>query len=164
MGFLEMACRCVLGYYNFQPIIASLLKQESPKPRTAWFCVDPEDADPVRFMRYLVASIATVEEVVGQRLLPLLYGMRVPILNDLITLLLNELGDISAPITLVLDDYHLIKNAEIDSALALLVDRIPQQVRLVMITREQPDLPLSRWRPLQYVAEFALSDLRFTSD
>ena len=52
----------------------------------------------------------------------------------------------SDSVTLVLDDYHVIDSRPIDAALAFLLNHLPSRIRLVVITREDPRLPLARLR------------------
>ncbi len=65
-------------------------------------------------------------------------------------------------ITLVLDDYHLIDSGSVDAALTFLVDHMPPAMHLVVTTREDPQLPLARYRSRGQLAELRESDLRFT--
>ena len=84
--------------------------------------------------------------------------------KDLASALLNEIAETRERIVLVLDDYHVIRDAEIHSALAFFVERVPEQLRVVVVTREEPPLPLARWRVSQRIAEIDSDDLRFSHD
>ena len=63
---------------------------------------------------------------------------------------------------LVLDDYHLIDSEPIDNALSFLLDHLPQRIHLVITTREDPHLPLARYRARGQLTELRAADLRFT--
>jgi LuxR family maltose regulon positive regulatory protein len=76
-------------------------------------------------------------------------------------LLINDLAELAEPVVLVLDDYHLIENAEIHDAIGLLVDRLPSTTQLVISTRSDPPLPLSRLRARGQLIEIRGGDLRF---
>src|SRR5262249_22793144 len=52
----------------------------------------------------------------------------------------------------------------IHGALALLLDYLPSQLHLVILTRADPPLPLPRLRARGTVTELHASDLRFTPD
>ena len=60
--------------------------------------------------------------------------------------LLNEIAETQERIVLVLDDYQAIKDPEIHSAMAYFIERVPDQLRVVVVTREEPPFPLARWR------------------
>ncbi|MBT7081000.1 MAG: LuxR family transcriptional regulator, partial [Chloroflexi bacterium] len=64
--------------------------------------------------------------------------------------------------TLVLDDYHVVDAKAVDDALAFLLEHLPKQMQLVIITREDPPLPLARYRVRGELTELRTTDLRFT--
>ena len=74
----------------------------------------------------------------------------------------KQLARESDDVWLVLDDYHLIDNREVREGVALLLEHLPAHVHLVIGTRADPDLPLSRWRVRGELAEIRAADLRFT--
>ena len=67
--------------------------------------------------------------------------------TDLVlTAMLNEIAVVPGDFILILDDYHAIGAKAIDAALSFLIEHLPPQMHLVMATREDPNLPLSRLR------------------
>ncbi|NJN15724.1 MAG: tetratricopeptide repeat protein [Oscillochloris sp.] len=68
----------------------------------------------------------------------------------------------SAPLALVLDDYHVITTPTIHHGITELLDYAPAQLRLVLISRERPPLPLDRLRVRGRLLEVRAVDLRFT--
>ena len=52
----------------------------------------------------------------------------------------------------------------IDNALTFLLDHLPSQMHLVIVTREDPNLPLARYRVQDQLTELRAADLRFTPD
>jgi len=141
-------------------LLTSWLFAGGAQPRAAWLSLDEEDNDPVRFFYYVVAALQAFEPGIGRAPISLFGFLQRPAARDLMTLLLNEIDETTEPVLLVLDDYHLIGNPEIDSALAFLVDRAPERLRLFVATREEPRLPLARWRSLQRITEINLETLR----
>jgi ATP-dependent transcriptional regulator len=63
----------------------------------------------------------------------------------------------------VLDDYHLVTSAQVHTTVATLLDRSPPQLHLMLITRADPPLPLSRLRVRGDLAELRADDLRFSA-
>jgi LuxR family maltose regulon positive regulatory protein len=124
--------------------------------RTAWLSLDMDDNDPMRFIRGFVAAL----QVTGEKLrLPAGQRELKTILADLI----NQLGE-TDPIVFVLDDFHLIADESIHEALAYFLDHIPSAFQLVLVTREEPPLPLARFRARGQLHEVTLQDLRFNWD
>lgn len=68
------------------------------------------------------------------------------------------------PLVAVLDDYHVITNRAIHEAVAYLLNHLPPHFHLVLVTRADPPLPLSRLRVAQEMTEVRAEDLRFTRD
>jgi len=143
-------------------LITEWLYETGSKPRVAWLSLDQDDSDPVHFMYHLLASLQNVEPRVGRAPVSLLGSVRMPGPKDLMALLLNEIEAAEDRTVLVLDDYHVINNVDIDAALDLLVERMPETLRLVIATREEPKLPLPRWRALERMVEIGAEDLRFS--
>lgn len=133
-----------------------------PGFQAAWLSLDEADNDPVRFWTYVIAALETVQPGVGANTLPLLHSPQPPPLEIVLTFLLNNLAALPGDQALVLEDYHLIENPDIHTALALLVDRLPPQLHLILTSRTDPPLPLARWRARGQLAELRVEALRFT--
>jgi LuxR family maltose regulon positive regulatory protein len=79
-----------------------------------------------------------------------------------LTVLVNELADMTDEVVLVLDDYYLVEAAPVHGSLAFLLERLPAGLRLVVASRADPPLPLARLRARGQLAELREADLRFT--
>jgi LuxR family maltose regulon positive regulatory protein len=75
--------------------------------------------------------------------------------------LANELGALPAPVVLVLDDYHVIKERSCHDQIAFLLLHLPPSVQIVLITRADPPLPLARLRAAGEMVEIRARELRF---
>jgi LuxR family maltose regulon positive regulatory protein len=64
----------------------------------------------------------------------------------------------------VIDDYHLVESRDVHDAMTFLVEHLPSNVHLVIATRADPPLPLSRLRARGELVEVRAADLRFTDD
>ena len=126
-----------------------------------WVSLDERDNQPVLFFNYLVAALQTVLPGTGSEALALvqLPGAN---LEEVVTLLDNDLAAAPSPFFLVLDDLHTITNPAIYEALALLLEAQPPQMRLLLISREDPPLQLARRRARGQLVELRQDDLRFT--
>lgn len=130
----------------------------------AWFSLDERDNDLARFLRYLVAAIARLHEGFGEGLLadPKSVGLDDPF--DLATDLINEIAGLGCDVLVVLDDVHVLDAQEVHEVLAFVVDACPPNLHLVMTTRADPALPLSRMRARGQLTEVRAPQLRFTRD
>ena len=68
----------------------------------------------------------------------------------------------SEKIVLILDDYHLIDSPQVHNSLNFLIENLPPQLHLVITTREDPPIPISRLRARGQLNELRANDLRFT--
>lgn len=130
--------------------------------RTAWVSVDPGDNDPVRFWAHVIASVAGVSPGFGAAALPVLTAPGAGSTDAVLPMLVNELEVLPAPVTLALDDYHLISNQDILRSVAFMVEHLPPAVRLALAVRADPELPLARLRARGEMFEIRADDLRFT--
>lgn len=143
-------------------LIAEWLSQSDH--RVAWLSLDESDNDPRRFLGYLLAALQQIQADVGRSIEAMLQSPQPPPNEAILTALVNELASIPQPFVLVLDDYHVIHTPLIHGQLNFLLEYQPQQMRMVIITREDPPLPLPRLRARGQLCEIRQADLRFSAD
>ena len=68
------------------------------------------------------------------------------------------------PFVLVLDDYHVITAEPVHALLRVLIEQGPPFAHLVVVTREDPPLPLPRLRAHGRLVEIRAHELRYTGD
>lgn len=136
------------------------------KQPVAWLSLDEADSDPSRFLAYLIAALQTITPEIGKEILGLIQTSQpLSMINEqLLASLINEIAAFPGFFILVLDDYHTIESEPIDQALIYLLDHLPPQIRLIIMTREDPSLPLARYRVRGQLTELRAADLRFTND
>ncbi|HZG66216.1 MAG TPA: hypothetical protein VEZ12_05705, partial [Herpetosiphonaceae bacterium] len=100
----------------------------------------------------------------GATTLTLLRAGQAPPLETLLPLLLNDLVQLPEESILVLDDYHVIDAPAVHQALQFLLDHLPPQLHLVIASRADPPLALSRLRARGQLMELRAHDLRFTPE
>lgn len=142
-------------------------QQDRPEGRSegvAWVALDEGDNDPTRFWGYLISALDRLHPGVGAQALALLHAPQPPPVEVILNTLLNEISGLPGAGALILDDYHVISAAPIHAAVALLIERMPPRLRLVIASRSEPPLPLARLRARGHLVELRAADLRFTSD
>jgi LuxR family maltose regulon positive regulatory protein len=133
----------------------------------AWVALDSADNDPFRFWSYVIAALDTLAPGVGAPALTLLQSPQPPPMERILTSVLNAFSASAAgaperDVALALDDYHVITAPAIHAALAWLLDYLPPNLHLVILTRADPALPLARLRARGVMTELHANDLRFT--
>ncbi|MCB0164305.1 MAG: hypothetical protein KDI79_08775 [Anaerolineae bacterium] len=146
---------------------ASQEKIVNPKSKivnqVAWLSLDDTDNELTRFLTYLVAAFQQIEPTLGAMTLAHLSAPEPPLPETLLIALVNELSAFSEKLLLVLDDYHLITEQAVHSAVAFLLSHQPPNLHLIMTSRADPPLPLARLRVRRQLNELRAADLRFTS-
>ena len=127
-----------------------------------WVSLDGGDNDPMRFWRYLLLAADQAGSAAGAAALRRLDVAGADV-RDVLPAFVNALVSADAPLVLVLDDYHLVTSARVHTSVAMLLDRSPPQLHLMLITRADPALPLSRLRVRGDLAELRAEDLRFSA-
>lgn len=127
-----------------------------------WLALDEGDNEPTRFLTYLIAAFQQVDPTIGKTVQPILESPQPPPLESLVTTLINEIAISATHAILVLDDYHVINAQPIHTALTFLLDNLPTQLHLVITSRADPPLPLSRLRARGQMYELREDDLRFS--
>ena len=135
----------------------------APAARAAWLTLDAADNDPVRFLRYLIAALQTVLPDVGAAADLMLRSPQPFAIETPLTALINELVACPHDLVLILDDYHLVANRTIHQLLGFLLDHQPPQLHLVIASRADPALSLTRLRAHGRLREVRAADLRFTT-
>lgn len=167
---LRPGCRLVLisapAGFGKTTLVASWLRQAGCP--VAWLSLDEDDNDPVRFLAYLVAALQTVDPAIGQGVAGALQSLQPPAVEALLAALVNQMAAAAnateAPTLLVLDDAHLLTAPSIHRMLDFLLIHLPAHLRMVMVTRADPPLPIARLRGRGQLVEVRQADLRFHPD
>lgn len=126
-----------------------------------WYRLDTGDGDPAAFCAYLIealrrhlpAKVATA----ARRNLSMVtdWAAAAQLLSVLCQRVRSEL-------LIVLDDFHLLNAPSLVEGMTRWIEALPQRVRLIILTRVRPDLPLARWLAQDTVASLGAEGLRFT--
>lgn len=130
----------------------------------AWLSLDAADNDLARFLSHLIAALQTVAPEVGAEALAALSAPGSVPAERLLTTLVNDIAAAPSDFVLVLDDYHVIDAAPVESAVRFLLGHLPPRLQLVFTTREDPNLGFASLRAAGRLTEVRAADLRFTAD
>ena len=144
-------------------LVAGWLRSRPPDLQVAWLVLDAGDNTPVFFWRYFIAALQGIDPGFGRSALAMLSAPGPMEIEPVLSTLINELADLGSPLLLVLDDYELIQNASIHDDLNFLLDHLPVQLHLALLTREDPPLKLARRRARRQLVEIRATDLRFNT-
>jgi LuxR family transcriptional regulator, maltose regulon positive regulatory protein len=141
-------------------LIAEWLRQ-TEHPFT-WLSLDEHDNDPNRFLVYLIAALRRIRAEFGGSIQSYLQSPQPPPPEAIAAALVHELTAIPVPFIVALDDFHAIQNPLIHQQINAVLEYQPRHMHLVIISREDPPLPISRWRAQGQVTEIRQADLCFS--
>jgi LuxR family maltose regulon positive regulatory protein len=127
----------------------------------AWLSIDLQDNNLSIFWAYLVAAVQTQAPGFAKQLFTELVSTQKPP-ERFLPEFVDQAAQLSRKVVIVLDDYHLIDNPAIHESLIYLIEHLPETLFIVICTRSDPPMPLSRWRVRGYLTEIRLKDLRFS--
>src|SRR5918992_1514949 len=153
------------GFGKTTLLVEWLQGREDGDQSVAWLSLDEGDNDPVRFLSYLVAALRRiVGEEFGEGILAALRSPEPPRMEAVLGAFVNELADLPGEVAVVLDDYHLIDSESVHRIVSFLLERLPENIHLVISGRVDPPLPLARLRVRGQMIELHAADLRFTPE
>lgn len=134
----------------------------------AWLLLEPQDNDPARFLSYLLAALQIADPHLGTTRPVQHRPLHLLSMEAMLTFLLNDLLKRTAitqeHVVLVLDNYQVVTLEAIHHALSFLLEHLPPWIHLVILTREDPPLPLAQLRGRDELLELRAADLRFTQE
>ncbi|MGB7981159.1 MAG: LuxR C-terminal-related transcriptional regulator [Candidatus Nanopelagicales bacterium] len=131
--------------------------------KVAWLSLDEGDNTMSRFLAHLWAALCGVGLDLDVEELDALMAAHP---SSAVTAVVNRLEHEGRRRPgrhwlLVLDDYHAIVTPEVHEAMTFLLDHMPEQLHLLVATRSDPPLPLSRLRSRGQLTEVRAAELRF---
>lgn len=143
-------------------VVSAWLSEQSKA--YCWYALDDWDNDLMQFFAYLLAGIKSIDSSVSEVLQQLLDAYQSIGFEAFLRALIIQLHEIKTPYILILDDYHVIKNHKIHQVIRTMLEHFSPSMQLVLITREDPQLPLAKMRADRKLFELRISQLRFTEE
>ncbi|MFC3572687.1 LuxR C-terminal-related transcriptional regulator [Streptomyces yaanensis] len=141
-------------------LVADWIADEGPPGRVAWLTVEPEDNGPGVFWTYVLESLrrhglASPDEIGS----PARSG---EVDHSLLTRLAAQLSRRAEPFILVLDEFDRVAaSADIAEELQFVLRHSGDGLRLLILSRTEPLLPLHRYRAAGEVTDIRGADLAF---
>lgn len=135
--------------------------EAAPHP-TAWVTLEKSDNDLKQFLTYFLLALQQAEPDLGQAALEVVENAQALDPQHVLGLLVADLDGLERPLILVLEEYQLIENTAIDQFIESLLNQAVANLHLVIATREDPALPLTRLRVRNQLTEIRAADLTFS--
>ena len=140
--------------------------------KVAWLSLEKTDNDLARFLSYFITALQMIDNDIGQKAQAVFQSQQRLLLEPIILSLINDVFQFSrhadqdslGEIVFVLDDYHVIEEPDIHQAIKYFIEHQPPQFHLVILTRVDPPLQLSRLRARNQMVEIRGANLHFTDE
>ena len=126
----------------------------------AWVSLDEYDNRPGAFWPYVVAALRRSGVTVPRTLSTATWGRAAE--HVFLLRLASVLAAQNPPVTLVLDDFHLLTQPKVLNGLDFVLRNAGPGLRLVICARTDPLLPICRYRLAGELAEIRAGDLAFS--
>lgn len=131
---------------------------------TTWLSLDESESDLPQFLSYCIAALKKAGVMIGVESERMALDFALSSTQAPMTMIINDIAAFSEKIILVLDDFHLIRSPNVHNAVKFLLEHQPPNFHLVIITREDPSLPLSQLRVQREITEIRMEELCFTTE
>lgn len=130
--------------------------------RFTWYSIAGSDNEIGLFLSYFVYSLGQIQDGICQTLLPLINSSEPPSTDIMLAQLINDFSCLEQQTTIVLDDFHLIQNKEIHEAMLFIIQHLPAELQIIILSRQGLPFSISNLRANGHVHELNVLDLRFT--
>lgn len=131
------------------------------KKEVCWISLGAEENSYYRFVQYLIASLRQNNVEFGEEIEELLSLLGSSDSVDVTKLILNQLNNVERQLAIVLDDYHLINRQEIHALIETHALFPAKNLQFILISRNDPPLPLHELRLKNKLFELRRKDLAF---
>lgn len=130
--------------------------------KAGWLSLDDDDNNKLTLLSYLLEIISSMgapsdpEETTSDK------TIRELSTRDLLVLLIHEIEKFDEAVFLILDNFEVLDKEIVNAAIKPLLQFTPDHFHLIIATRFQPDLELSRLRTQGLLHQIKAADLRFS--
>ncbi|NMO52254.1 AAA family ATPase [Actinoplanes sp. TBRC 11911] len=142
-------------------LVASWAAGRAPADAPAWVTLENEDDQPSSFWTYVIEALRRAAPSLAE--LPALVPSE-SLERSSLGRLAAALGELPRPIVLVLDNVSQLDGREWAADLEFVLRHADQRLRLVLVGRWDPPLPLYRYRLAGGLTEIRSGDLAFNAD
>lgn len=128
-----------------------------------WLSPDEDEGDPLQLLSSLTLALGIAGVAVGE-----LEKMAAQSFVDIppaaaLGSFLSTIARDGRPVVLILDDYQRVGSRAADQMVSQILARCPENLHLVLSSRERPELPLAGFKAQGQVQELGVEHLRFTA-
>lgn len=148
--------------YGKSTIVSDWIRNQ--EINACWVSLDEGDNDVLRFWTYLTASLAKVHPEMRGIYENLIQPSLMFSLEQMISNLINKLSDTPEQIVIIFDDYHNIESSEVHRSVSLLLQYLPSQIHICLMSRHEPPFPIGALRAKGQINEISSHELKFSME
>ncbi len=141
-------------------LLASLMNTPGSSEAFAFVRLGRGDNDAGTFWSYVVASLRRIDPSLAPDADEGLQLSGIDPTRSVVPSVVNSLRELQQPVSLVLDDYHLITDADVHRSVDFLLENAPSNLTVILSTRFDPPLQLQQYRVGGELVEVRSGDLR----
>ncbi len=153
--------KAAAGFGKTSAALAWAERLRGADSKIAWVSLDEDDDVPGRLLYYAAHALQRACGGLGSAVIDMIAETSLLPIETGISTLINELAELDDDVFLFLDDYHHITQPAIHEGLSYLLRHTSSNFHLVLMSRTEPPLPLTRLRVQDQLLEVDASALRF---
>ena len=130
----------------------------------AWVSLDSRDNDPVRLWTHVAIALERAGCPSDQDAAAFMAAHAGEVIAEVLPRLLASIADMDEDLVIFLDDFHFLRDVDCHTQVEFLVENLPQQAHLVVLTRADPGLRIAWLRATGRLSEIRAADLAFTAE
>jgi LuxR family transcriptional regulator, maltose regulon positive regulatory protein len=146
--------------YGKTTVVAQWLDKRTDRS-VAWVGLDAADNDPVRLWVHVATALARAGRPVADDVGELVSLNSNKITTNVLPKIINSLAALPHPIMVILDDFHFVRADACLEQVDFVIEHLPANAGMMIITRADPDLHVGRLRVAGKLAEIRADRLSF---
>lgn len=138
-------------------LLTAWTKQSDSK--IGWVSLDQHDNDMVRFWSYVVAAVRGEQPKFHGCIELASVGQQA--YTRFLDAFIHELSSYPGEFALILDDYHVIERSDIHESMVYLLEYLPANIHLYIVSRTELPFPVSRLLAKGEMQTITMKDMRF---
>ena len=130
----------------------------------AWLSIDTDDNEPSAFAYHMAKAIQRADPDLGQEAIELLEVSSLIPPRNVVSTLVNAASESDSEIYLILDDFHLVTDRRCHELMSFLLRYAPSNFHLVILSRSEPRIALTKLQLAEDIAEIDASMLCFSRE
>jgi ATP/maltotriose-dependent transcriptional regulator MalT len=147
--------------YGKTTIVSQWLASASHSANIAWISVDASDNDPARLWTDIATALDRAGCMIARDIASFVAAGGYDMLTAVMPRIVDGIAAVPDGMTIVIDDFDMVRSAECNEQIEFLIRHLPEDARLVLVTRADPALRLGRMRATGQLSEIRADDLAF---